>query len=112
MQHQCADCAYAVLPVRGLSDDGLWCTIAEMVLLSDCGFVTAEGECELCQVPGVPLDQDAGAHLQDLGQHARRGEMPQQSSVLTPTPPVPSSGQPPIQVLTTIVAAPSCMSRL
>ncbi len=57
-------------------------------------YVIAEGECELCQVPGVPLDQDAGAHLQDLGQHARRGEVPQQSPNLSSTPPVPSSGQP------------------
>lgn len=59
-------------------------------------FVVAESKRELCQVPGVPFDQDAGAHLQDLGQHARRGEMPQQSPIETPMPPVPSSGQPPI----------------
>jgi hypothetical protein len=46
--------------------------------------VAAESKRELCQVPGVPLDQDAGAHLQDLGQHARRGEMTQQSQDLPP----------------------------
>ena len=61
--------------------------------------MNAEGECELCQVPGVPLDQDAGAHLQDLGQHARRGEMPQQSPNLSSTPPVTSSGRPHIDPL-------------
>ena len=27
--------------------------------------VDAESQCELCQVSGVPADQDAGAHLQD-----------------------------------------------
>ena len=27
--------------------------------------VDAESQCELCEVPGVPTDQDAGAHLQD-----------------------------------------------
>ena len=46
--------------------------------------MTAEGKCELCQVPGVPLDQDASAHLQDLGQYARRGEMTQQVIGSTP----------------------------
>ena len=72
----------------------IYCVLLQKLYEFWLWYVIAEGECELCQVPGVPLDQDAGAHLQDFGQHARRGEMPQQSPYLPPMPAVSSCGQP------------------
>ena len=60
------DCVWRVV---GDTTVGHWLHMYEINSVSD----PAEGQREFCQVPSLPLDSDAGAHLQDFGQYACRG---------------------------------------